>query len=125
MSHLSEIQVRGRTVRIHRFWSMSTYGGILEGNPIFIQERLRATLGGRFGRLCGDAQPLVWLDPPSGDVPNYLCAVHLEARTPARGQAGDVSFLTLGWCVDSLDLAVSEMTRVALESIDWTATPGR
>lgn len=119
MSDLSEVQVRGRTLRIERFWSSATYLGILEGNPKIIQERMRATLGERFARLCDDAKPLVWLEPPPGDVPGYLCAVHLESLSPARGHAGDVSFLTVGWCIDSLDVPVSEMTRIALDRIDW------
>ena len=116
----TEVQLRGRTVSIERFWSSNTYAGILEGNPKLIQERVRATLGERFARLCGDSQPLVWLDPPPGDVPGYLCAVDLKSlRSPARGHAGDVSFLTVGWCIDSLDVPISEMTRIALEPVDW------
>lgn len=118
----SEVTIGLRAVRIQRFWCDSTYGGVIEGIPEVIQRHLRADLPQAFRRLCGARDPFLLLQPPEGDLPNYLCAVELNSFGATYGAAGHVSYLTVGWLTSSLDMGVREMVATALARVDWERT---
>lgn len=110
----------GRVVSLVRFTMVGTYSGIMEGSLEAASQRVRETITEQAADLLPPCRPLVVIDPPLGELPQWICVAHLDSRSGVRHNDADYnSRLYACWFMDDTTQSLDAVLDSVVARIDW------
>jgi hypothetical protein len=71
---------REREVSLVRFKMVGTYSGFIEGSARNASRHIRERLTERAAEMLPPGRPLAVVEPPQGQLPQWMCMAELESR---------------------------------------------
>lgn len=112
--------INGRNVHLVGFRMLGTYSGMLEGSIEDASKYIRTNLNERVARLLPPNSPLVVVEPPQGELPQWICIGEFESNRGARNSDPDFnSQLNICWLMADTSRSLDEVIASILPYVDW------
>jgi hypothetical protein len=110
----------GREVYLDCWIMVGTYAGALCGSPATLSPGLRQHVATWAADLLPPAQPLVAIEAPAGELPDWFCVARLRSLQGARTTDPDyASRLYVCWFTGDTSQRLDAMIEALLPHLDW------
>jgi NADH:ubiquinone oxidoreductase subunit D len=99
---------------------VGTYSGVLEGDRISASPFIRKHLTEMAARIMPPGYPLAVVEPPKGELPQWLCISEFESSYGVHNTGPDFnSLLYVCWLMEDTARSLDEIIESILPQIDW------
>lgn len=110
----------GRKIGLVRWNMVGTYSGVLEGDRISASPFIRNNLTEMATRILPPGHPLAVVEPPKGELPQWLCVAELESPNSVHNTGPDFqSRLYVCWFMEDTARSLDGVIESILPQIDW------
>lgn len=110
----------GREVFLVRLKMAGTYSGVIEGTAKTASQHIRKDLTERAAGMLPPGRPLAVVEPPQGDLPQWICMAELESRRGVHNTDPDFnSRLYVCWFMADTARSLDEVIASVLPQVDW------
>ena len=110
----------GRKIDLVRWNMVGTYSGVLEGDRISASSHIREDLTDMVANIMPPGHPLAVIEPPSGELPSWLCVAELESLESIHNNGPDyASRLYVCWFMEDTAWSLDEEIESIIPQLDW------
>jgi hypothetical protein len=110
----------GREVFLVRLKMVGTYSGFIEGSAETASRHIREHLTERAAEMLAPGRPLAVVEPPKGELPQWMCLAELESRRGVHNTDPDFSSrLYVCWFMTDTARSLDAVIAALLPQVDW------
>ncbi len=102
-------------------WNMvGTYAGVIAGSLKVASQAIRDNLPERAAEMLPPGRPLAVVEPPMGELPQWMCMAEIESRRGVHNTDPDFnSRLYVCWFMADTGRSLDEVVESILPHVDW------
>jgi hypothetical protein len=121
MARMDDFQLpSGRKIGLVRWNMVGTYSDVIEGDRLSASPFILKNLVDMAARIMPPGHPLEVIEPPEGELPQWLCLAEFESLVSVHNTGPDFnSRLYVCWFMEDIARCLDEVIKSVIPMVDW------